>query len=307
MSILTPFYFGVMMADMIHQNILKLIGNTPLVKINKINPNPKVNIYAKLEGQNPTGSVKDRIALQMIEDLEREGKLKRGNVVIEPTSGNTGISIAFVCAVKGYKCKIVMPEHVSVERRQIIQSFGAELILCKKEDWRDAAIKFTKGLCAKDSNLVMPNQFESPSNVKAHYEGTGAEIIRDLPEVTHFVAGIGTGGTITGAGKRLKEYNSKIVVVGVEVQPDSSVQGLKSLKEGYIPPVIDFSVIDHKLEPPDARCFNSWKRLIKEEGIFCGISSGAAICAALRLAEKLDSGNIVVILPDRGDKYLSVF
>lgn len=292
---------------MINENILSLIGNTPLVKIQKINPNPKVNIYAKLEGQNPTGSVKDRIALQMIEDLEKEGKLKPGNVVIEPTSGNTGIGIAFVCAVKGYKCKIVMPEHVSIERRQIIQSFGAELILCKREEWRDAAIKLTKGMVAKDPNLVMPNQFESPSNVKAHYEGTGAEIIRDLPEVTHFVAGIGTGGTITGVGKRLKEYNPEIQVIGVEVEPDSAVQGLKSLKEGYIPPVIDFLIIDKKLEPSDQRCFDSWKRLIKEEGIFCGISSGTAMCAALRLSEKLETGNIVVILPDRGDKYLSVF
>jgi cysteine synthase B len=191
-----------------YNDILGLIGNTPLVKINKINPNPKVNIYAKLEGQNPTGSVKDRIALQMIEDLEREGKLKPDNVIIEPTSGNTGIGIAFVCAVKGYKCKIVMPEHVSVERRQIISAFGAELILCKKEEWRDAAIKLTKGLCAQDKNLVMPNQFESPSNARAHYEGTGAEIIRDLPEVSHVVCGIGTGGTITGVGKRLKEYKN---------------------------------------------------------------------------------------------------
>lgn len=290
------------------QNILDTIGNTPLVKIEKINPNPKVNVFVKLEGQNPSGSVKDRIALAMIEKAEKEGILNKDKIIIEPTSGNTGISLAMVGAVKGYKVKIVMPESMSVERRKIIKSFGAELILVKAEDWRDAAIKFTKDLVKKDKNLVLLNQFENEANVIAHYETTGREILKQMKgrAIDILVAGIGTGGTIVGVAKRLKEKYSQLKVIGVQPKLGSKIEGLKSLKEGYIPPILDLDLIDEIIEVEEKEAFEMTKNLAQKEGIFVGPSSGAAMSVVLKEAKKLRCGNIVVIFPDRGEKYLSV-
>ena len=290
------------------KNILETIGNTPLVKIEKINSNPRVNILAKLEGQNPTGSVKDRIALAMVEKAEKEGTLTKGKTIIEPSSGNTGISLAMVGAIKGYKVKIVLPESMSIERRKIIKFFGADLILVKKEDWRDAAIKFTKDLVKRDKNLVLLNQFENEANVKIHYETTGREILEQMEDkkIDVLVAGIGTGGTITGIGQRLKEKYPKVKIIGVQPKLGSKIEGLKSLKEGYIPPVLNLNLIDEIIEVKEEKAFEMAKKLAQKEGIFAGPSSGAAMEVALRISQKLNRGNIVVIFPDRGEKYLSI-
>jgi len=288
------------------KNILETIGNTPLVKIEKLNPNPRVNIFAKLEGFNPTGSVKDRIALAMVEKAEREDVLFKGKTILESTSGNTGISLAMVGAVKGYKVKIVMPEIMSIERQKILKAFGAELILVKKEDWRDAAIKFTKELAKKDKNLVLLNQFENEANVMAHYETTGKEILEQLKEkqIDIFVAGIGTGGTIMGVGRKLKEKYPNLKIIGVEPRVETEIEGLRSTEE-YLPPILNFKEIDQRIIIEDEDAFFTTKEIIKKEGIFVGISSGAALYVAIQKAKEMISGNIVVIFPDRGEKYLS--
>lgn len=290
------------------KNILETIGNTPLVMIKNLNSKSKVNIFAKLEGLNLTGSVKDRIALAMIEKAENSGVLTKGKTIIEPSSGNTGISLAMIGATKGYKVKIVMPESMSIERRQMIKAFGAELILVKKEEWRDGAIKFTKKLVEKDKNLVMLNQYENTANAKIHYETTGKEIIEQMKreKIDVFVAGIGTGGTITGVGKRLKEKYENIKIVGVLPKPGTEIQGLKSLDEGYVPPILDLDIIDEKIIVEDKDAFEMTRTLAKKEGIFVGVSSGAALSVALKETQKLNQGNVVVIFPDRGEKYLSI-
>jgi cysteine synthase B len=289
-------------------NILDTIGNTPLVKIQKLNPNPRVNIFAKLEGFNPTGSIKDRIALYMVEKAEKEGILKKGKTIIEPTSGNTGISLAMIGAMKGYKVKIVMPKTMSIERRKMLKFFGAELILVEEKEWRERAIRFTKSLVKKDKNLVLLNQYENEANVRAHYETTGKEIIEQMGDkkIDVLVAGVGTGGTITGVGKRLKEKYPYIKIVGVFPKPKTKIQGLKSIEEGYIPPILDLKIIDEKIIVKDKEAFEMTKKLAQKEGIFVGLSSGAALFAALKIAKRLSSGNIVVIFPDRGEKYLSL-
>ena len=288
------------------KNILETIGNTPLVKIEKLNPNPRVNIFAKLEGFNPTGSVKDRIALAMVEKAEREDVLFKGKTILESTSGNTGISLAMVGAVKGYKVKIVMPEIMSIERQKILKAFGAELILVKKEDWRDAAIKFTKELAKKDKNLVLLNQYENEANVMAHYETTGKEILEQLKEkqIDIFVAGIGTGGTIMGVGRKLKEKYPNLKIIGVEPRVETEIEGLRSTEE-YLPPILNFKEIDQRIIIEDEDAFFTTKEIIKKEEIFVGISSGAALYVAIQKAKEMISGNIVVIFPDRGEKYLS--
>jgi len=290
------------------QNILNTIGNTPLIKIKKLNPTPKVNIFAKLEGQNPTGSVKDRIALAMIEKAEKSGLLTKDKIIIEPTSGNTGISLAMIGAIKGYKVKLIMPESMSMERRKIIRAFGAGLILVKEKEWRDGAIKFTKDLARKDKNLVLLNQYENEVNIEAHYKSTGKEIIEQMKgkQIDVFVAGIGTGGTIIGVGKKLREKYPRLKVVGVQPKFGSKIEGLKSLKEGYIPPILDLNLIDEIIEVKEKEAFKINKNLAQKEGIFVGPSSGAAMDVALKVAQKLKQGNIVVIFADRGEKYLSV-
>jgi len=280
------------------------IGKTPIVKINKLFNHPRVGIYAKLEGHNPGGSVKDRIALAMIEAAEREGKLKKGMTIIEPTSGNTGIGLAMVAAVKGYKLTVVMPESMSVERRKLLRAFGAELILTPGEKGMNGAIETAEEMAA-DPLFYMPDQFNNPDNVKAHYEGTGPELITQLKHVDVFIAGVGTGGTVSGVGRRLKEIDKSTKVIAVEPHDGSKIQGLRCLSAGYVPSIVDLSVIDERPFCEDEDAFSTAKRLMKEEGLSVGISSGAAMAEAVRQAEKLDSGVVAVIFPDRADRYVS--
>jgi cysteine synthase B len=289
------------------QSVLKFIGNTPLIKIKKLNPNPGVNIFAKMEGFNPTGSIKDRIALAMVEKAEKQGVLTKDKTIIEPTSGNTGIALAMVASIKGYDIKIVMPESMSNERRQMIKALGAELILIKPDEWRDAAIKFTKEMIEKDENLIMLNQFENDANPEIHYETTGKEILEQMngQKIDYFVAGLGTGGTITGVAKRLKEKHPEIKIVGVQPKLGSKIEGLKSLKEGYIPPVLDLKIINEITDVNEKEAFESVKELAQKEGVFVGPSSGAAMFISSQIAQRMNSGNIVTIFPDRGEKYLS--
>ncbi|MCX6799476.1 MAG: cysteine synthase family protein [Candidatus Diapherotrites archaeon] len=288
------------------ESVLNAIGNTPLVEIKSANPLRGIRIFAKLESTNPGGSIKDRIALAMVEDAERRGLLREGATLIEPTSGNTGIGLAMVAAAKGYGFIAVMPENASVERRQVMQAFGARVILVKKSDWRDAAIKFTQKLAA-EKGYVMLNQYENSANISAHYNGTGKEIVQQMQgmKIDAFVAGIGTGGTIMGAGRRIKEAHSKALIVGAEAKPATEIQGLKSLREGYIPRIFDEKKLDRIVQLDDEEAFETARALAEKEGIFAGISSGAALNAAISVGRELGAGNIVTIFPDGGDKYLS--
>ena len=283
---------------------LELIGNTPMVKLNKVVPrNPRVKIFAKMEGFNPCSSVKDRIAKYMIEGAEERGELAPGKVIVEASSGNTGIGLAMVAAFKGYRLKIVMPESMSIERRRVMQAFGAEVILTPAEERMNGAIARAEEM-GKEPGYYHPDQFANPDNVRAHYEGTGGEILAQMEDIDVLVAGIGTGGTITGVGKRLKEAFPGLRVVGVEPYPNSLIQGLRNLQD-YVPPILDLSLLDEKINVEDGCAFNTVRVLANIEGLFVGMSSGAAVHAALQVAEKMDKGRIVVILPDRGDRYLS--
>lgn len=283
--------------------VLGLIGRTPVVEIMRINPNPKVRILAKLEGFNPCSSVKDRIALYMIEGAEARGELTKDMTILEPTSGNTGIGLAMVSCVKGYKLKIVMPETMSVERQQALKAFGAELVLTPGSEGMNGAIALARKM-AEDDAYYMPDQFANPDNVRAHYEGTGSEIVDQTDRVDVLVAGLGTGGTLMGVGRRLRERDPGIRVVGVEPFPNSRIQGLRNLGD-YVPPIFDISILDEKMNVDDRSAFRMARGLVSEEGLFVGISSGAALCEACHQATKLDSGTILVIFPDRGDRYLS--
>jgi cysteine synthase len=286
-------------------DVTELIGRTPLVGINSLSPKPSVRIWAKLEGQNPTGSVKDRIARAMIEGAEKSGVLTQDKVLLEPTSGNTGISLAFFARRKGYRLVCVMPETAPLERRQMVMAFGGEIRLSPGERGSNGAIVVAKEMAAADNKYLMLNQYENEANPRAHYETTGPEILADLPAVTHFVAGLGTGGTLTGVGRFLKENSSTVKVVASEPEQGELVYGLRSLDEGYIPPVLDQSVIDSKIKV-NAHDSVTWTReLLNREGIFAGISSGATVHVARRVAERIDEGDIVCLFADGGWKYLS--
>ncbi len=286
-------------------SILEAIGNTPLVELRRISPKPTVRIYAKLEGNNPTGSLKDRIAKYMIEAAEKNGDLTPDKVILEPTSGNTGIALAMVARLKGYKVKVVVPDNVTVERRQLLELFGAEIVYSDGNQGTNGSIKLAQRLAA-DPRYYMPYQYGNPANPQAHFDTTAAEIIRDCPEVDVLVAGLGTGGTLMGCARRLKEYNPKIRVVAVEPHPGDLVQGLRSLEEGFIPPILDTSLLDGKIIV-DSRCaFAATKDLTTKEAIFAGVSSGAVIHCAIRVAHRMDQGTIVCVLCDGGWKYLSL-
>ncbi|TAK25445.1 MAG: cysteine synthase family protein [Chloroflexota bacterium] len=285
-------------------SILETIGNTPLVELKGLSPNPRVRIWAKLEGQNPTGSVKDRIALRMVEAAEADGSLVRDRVILEPTSGNTGIGLALVGRLKGYRVKVVMPSNVSPERRSLLELYGAEIVDSPGELGSNGAIRVAEEL-SRDSAYFMPFQYGNPNNPLAHYHGTGVEIVRDLPEVKAFVAGLGTGGTLVGTGRRLKEHNSAIKVIAVEPEQGDLVQGLRSLADGFLPPILDQSVLDSKLLVSSADSIRGTQALLREVGIFAGISSGAVLYGCQRVARNLDAGDIVGLLPDGGWKYLS--
>jgi cysteine synthase B len=285
--------------------ILEAIGNTPLVELRRISPKPTVRIFAKLEGANPTGSLKDRIAKSMVEAAERSGVLTKDKIILEPTSGNTGIALAMVARLKGYKVKAVVPDNVTVERRQLLELFGAEILYSDGSQGTNGSIKLAPRL-AEDPRYYMPYQYGNPANPLAHYETTAAEILRDCPEVDVLVAGLGTGGTLMGCARRLKEHNPRIRVVAVEPHPGDLVQGLRSLDDGFIPPILDTSLLDSKIIV-DSRCaFAATKDLTTKEGIFAGISSGAVIHCAIRVAHRRERGTIVCVLCDGGWKYVSL-
>ncbi|NLT98313.1 MAG: cysteine synthase [Christensenellaceae bacterium] len=291
----------------VYGNILDTIGNTPLVRVNKIWTKDAVEIYAKVEGTNPTGSIKDRIALKMVEQAEAEGVLKPGKTIIEPTSGNTGIALAMIGAVKGYDVEIVMSSAVSVERQQMIKAFGAQVILTAAEEGTDGAIRKARALVAENPDkYFMPDQFTNRYNKLAHYSTTAEEIIRDTKgRITHFVSALGTSGTLMGTAKRLKELSPDIRIVEAHPVRGHYIQGLKNMSEAIVPEIYDPSRIDMSIMVESEEAFAMARRIVREEGIFCGMSSGAAMLAALRVAETLESGVVVCIFPDRGEKYLS--
>lgn len=289
---------------MIHRNVLEAIGNTPLLELQRSCTNPRVRLFAKLEGNNPTGSLKDRIALRMLEDARDCGRLTKDKVILEPTSGNTGISLAVIGRILGYKVKAVMPENVSFERRQLLELFGAEVVLSDGSLGSNGSIEKAQHL-ATSGNYFMPYQYGNEANPLAHYHGTGSEIVRDLPETDVFVAGLGTGGTLTGTGRRLKEHNSAIRVIAAEPEQGDLVQGLRNLDEGFIPPVLDPDILDGKILVDSVNALRGERALALNEGIFAGISSGAVLYAALKVAERMESGTIVALLADGGWKYLS--
>ena len=288
---------------MLFGNILEAIGGTPVVRL-KTYGSSLIKIYAKLEGNNPGGSVKDRTARYLIETAEKEGGLRPGKVILEATSGNTGIALAMIAALKGYRFVAVMPENASEERVKLLKAYGAEVILTEADKGTNGSIEVARKMAAENKNFFMPDQFTNPANPRAHFDTTGREIIEDVPEITAFVAGVGTGGTLTGAGKRLKAYNPDIRIVGVEPSPGTRIQGLRNM-QAYKPPIYDDSIIDYKLDVPDDEAFTLARDLFVSEGITAGISCGAALWGALRYSEKVTSGHIVVIFPDRGDKYFS--
>ena len=292
----------------INENVLDMIGNTPMVDVSRLSPNPNVRIVAKLESQNPFGSVKDRIARQMIEAAEKDGRLQPGQTIIEPSSGNTGIAMAAIAQMKGHPIKILMPTSVSIERRQMLEVFGAELILTPGEEGSNGAVRRAQQMAAEHPEWCFLYQYANDANPRAHYEGTGPEIWRDCPEITHFVAGLGTSGTLMGTGRFLKEQNPDIQIIAIEPPLGERVEGLRNLDEGYIPPVFEnwhgFELLDRKrvVRPRESL---EWTRRLVAEGIFAGISSGAALAGAVKVASQIESGTIVFIVCDGGWKYLS--
>jgi len=291
---------------MLCESILDTIGNTPLVKLNHLSPSPTVNVYAKLEGFNPTGSVKDRIALFMINAAEKSGELTPEKVVLEPTSGNTGISLAMVCRARGYRLLCVLPDNVTPEREALLRAFGADVVYAKNAtSTNDAVFKAQQMLAEDPGAYFMPYQYGNENNPRAHYETTGPEILRDVPDVDVFVAGLGTGGTLTGTGRYLKEHLPGVKVVAAVPHPGDLVQGLRALEEGFIPPVLDESVLDGRIVVDSVSSFNMTKQLMEKEAIFAGISSGAVLKVAVRVAERIEKGNVVALLADGGWKYLS--
>ena len=292
----------------VNDSVLELIGHTPMVDVSALSPNPEVRILAKLESQNPFGSVKDRIAKAMIEDAEKAGHLLPGQTIIEPSSGNTGIALAAIARIKGYPIKILLPENVSIERRQMLEVFGAEIILTPGAEGSNGAVRRAEALAAEHPEWCFLYQYGNDANPRAHYEGTGPEIWQDCPEITHFVAGLGTSGTLMGTGRFLKERNPDIKVIAIEPPLGERVEGLRNLDEGYIPPVFDHwhgsEILDRKrvVRPRESL---EWTRRLLEVGVFAGISAGAALAGAAKVATDIERGTIVFIVCDGGWKYLS--
>ena len=286
-------------------SILEVIGDTPLVEVSRLSPNPAVRILAKLEGQNPGGSIKDRIALNMIETAEADGVLKPGQTILEPSSGNTGIGLAMVCRIKGYKLRVVLPENVSVERRQLLEIFGAEIVLSPGSEGSNGAVRMAQRLAKEWDDVAFLFQYGNQANPDAHVKGTGPEIWRDCPEVTHIVAGLGTARTLMGLGRYLKELNPAIEMWAVEPPAGEMVEGLRSLDEGFVPPIYDPDVLDRKIIVRPRESIEWIRRLAAEVAIFAGISSGAAMAGAAKAAAQLDEGVIVTVFADGGWNYLS--
>jgi cysteine synthase B len=286
-------------------DIVQSIGHTPLVELKRLSPKPGVRIYAKLESYNPTGSVKDRVARAMIEDAEERGAISPGQTILEPTSGNTGISLGMICSRKGYPLKVVMPDNVTEERTQLLRMYGAEIVYSPGEQGSNGAVAMALDMAQADSSYYMPYQYGNEANPRAHYDGTAVEILEELDEVTAFVAGLGTGGTLMGNGRRLKEENPDTLVVAAEPFQGDLVQGLRSLDDGFIPPIIDLALLDRKIFVSNHDAVVWTKKLLEEEGMFVGVSSGAIARVAARVAGELDEGNVVFVVADDGWKYLS--
>jgi cysteine synthase B len=287
------------------RSVLDLIGRTPLVQLPRLAPKPSIRLYAKLEGQNPSGSIKDRVALAMIDAAESSGELEPGRELLEPTSGNTGISLALIARLKGYRLTCVVPENVTEERLRLLRLYGAEIIPSPGAEGSNGAVRLALELAEREPRYYLPFQYGNEANPRAHYEGTGAEIVADLEHVDVFVAGLGTGGTLMGAGRRLRGSFPDVVVAAAEPLPGDPVMGLRSLEDGYVPPILDVSQLDRKLLVSNAEAVAGMRALLEEEGIFAGVSSGGVIHVARRLAEELDEGVVVAVLADGGWKYLS--
>jgi cysteine synthase B len=284
-------------------DIVQAIGNTPLVELRRLSPKPGVRIYVKLEGYNPTGSVKDRVARSLIERAEEDGLIRPGQTILEPTSGNTGISLAMICRRKGYPLKVVMPDNVTAERTQLLRMYGAEIISSPGEQGSNGAVAMALELAESDSSYYMPYQYGNQANPDAHYNGTAVEILEELDTVSAFVAGLGTGGTLMGNARRFKEEDPD--TVAAEPLQGELVQGLRSLDDGYIPPIIDLSLLDRKIFVSNRDAVVWTKKLMEEEGLFVGVSTGAIASICVRVANELDEGNVVFVSPDDGWKYLS--
>jgi cysteine synthase len=286
-------------------SVLELVGNTPLVELQRLSPKPSVRLYAKLEGQNPTGSIKDRVAKAMIDAAEASGELEPGRKLLEPTSGNTGISLALVARLKGYSLTCVVPENVTEERMKLLRLYGAEIVLSPGAEGSNGAVRLALELAEQDDDYFLPFQYGNEANPRSHYEGTGAEIERELDRVDVVVAGLGTGGTLMGVGRRLRERFPDVVVAAAEPLPGDPVMGLRSLEDGYVPPILDVEALDRKLLVSNGEAVAGMRSLLEAEGIFAGVSSGAVMHVARRLADDLDEGVVVTILADAGWKYLS--
>jgi cysteine synthase B len=287
------------------ENLLGLIGRTPLVELRRLSPSTRVRLYAKLEGQNPSGSIKDRVALAMIEAAEASGELEPGRALLEPTSGNTGIALALVAKLKGYPLTCVLPENATEERTRLLRLYGADVVSSPGEEGSNGAVRLALELAERDPRWFMPFQYGNEANPRAHYEGTGAEIAEALDHVDVLVAGLGTGGTLMGAGERLRESFPEVVIAAAEPLPGDPVMGLRSLADGYVPPVLDVSRLDRKLLVSNAQSVAGLRSLLDREGIFGGISAGAVVHVAQKLAAELDEGVVVCVLADAGWKYLS--
>jgi cysteine synthase B len=288
-------------------DVIQSIGNTPIVELKRLSPKPGVRLWAKLESHNPTGSVKDRVARSLIEDAEEKGAICSGQVILEPTSGNTGISLGMLCKLRGYPLKVVMPDNVTPERTQLLEMWGAEIVYSEGAKGSNGAVELALEMAAADSRYYMPYQYGNEANPLAHYNGTAIEILEELDnDVTAFVAGLGTGGTLMGNGRRLKETLGETVkIVAAEPMQGEPVQGLRSLDDGFIPPIIDLSLLDRKIFVTNSDAIIWTRMLLDEEGIFAGVSSGAIARVAARIAGELDEGNVVFIVADDGWKYLS--
>jgi cysteine synthase B len=292
-------------APIVASSLLDLVGSTPLVELSRLTPNPAVKIYAKLEGQNPTGSIKDRVAKTMIETAEARGELVPGRELLEPTSGNTGISLAMVAKLKGYSLTCVMPESATRERVRLLELYGAKVVFSPGEEGSNGAVRKALELAERDPRYYMPFQYANEANPRAHYEGTGAEIAEALPRVDAFVAGLGTGGTLMGCGERLRESFPDVQIVAAEPLPGDLIYGLRSLDDGYVPPILDVAKLDRKILVTNQESVVGLRMLLEREGIFAGVSCGAAVHVARQIASELDEGVVVTVLADGGWKYLS--
>src|ERR671929_578239 len=288
-----------------YADIVAAIGHTPLVELRRLSPKPGVRIYAKLESYNPTGSVKDRVARAMVEEAESRGAIRPGQTILEPTSGNTGISLAMICSRKGYPLKVVMPENVTPERTELLRMYGAEIVYSPGDQGSNGAVEMALRMAEGDASYYMPYQYGNEANPLAHYNGTAVEILEELDDVAAFVGGLGTGGTLMGCARRLKEEDPRTAIIAAEPLQGELVQGLRSLEDGYIPPIIDLELLDRKIFVSNRDAVVWTKRLLAEEGVFLGVSSGAIAAIAVRVAEQLDEGNVVFVAPDDGWKYLS--